>query len=234
MAIDLAGGRPWVLVPGTLCTGAVFDPFLDALRVPRAARRVVDLDNDRIEDHLPVLRRELEPGAVLCGFSLGAIVVAHLADRLPASGMLHFGLNPRADSPEKREGRLELLRDVRNLGGEAALAARLGPLRGPDPEAAHELILAMAGEATEQIGAHTELALTRPGALPALSRTNVPMLFLTGTEDSQAPITLAEEAAAAAPQGKVQPLSGLGHYALVEDPETCARTVRVHWTSCRE
>jgi pimeloyl-ACP methyl ester carboxylesterase len=136
MAIEAGDERRWILLPGTLCTGAVFDPFLDALGVPVAARQVVELRHPAVEDYLPELAALADPRAVICGFSLGAIVAAHLADRVAAADCLFFGLNPHADAPAKRQGRLDLAVDVARLGGSAALAARLGPLAGPEPEAA--------------------------------------------------------------------------------------------------
>ncbi|MCU4651812.1 alpha/beta hydrolase [Roseibacterium sp. SDUM158016] len=229
MAIDPADGRPWVLVPGTLCTGAVFGPFLDALGVPPGARHTVDLRHPEIGDYLGPLTALGDPRAIICGFSLGAIVAAHLADRIEAAECLFFGLTPRADDPAKRDGRLALAADVARLGGAAALGPRLGALAGPDPEAARARILAMADETAGCIEAQTRLALERPGALPALARAAIPVTILTGTDDVQAPLALAREAAEAAARGRVVPLTGLGHYALVEDPASCARAVAEAW-----
>jgi pimeloyl-ACP methyl ester carboxylesterase len=229
MAIEAGDGRRWILLPGTLCTGAVFDPFLDALGVPIAARQVVELRHPAVEDYLPELAALADPRAVICGFSLGAIVAAHLADRVAAADCLFFGLNPHADAPAKRQGRLDLAVDVARLGGSAALAARLGPLAGPEPEAARARVLALAEAAGPWIEAQTRLALERPGALPALGRTSMPVTMLTGTADEQAPLELAHEAARSAPKGRVMPLKDLGHYALVEDPVACASAVNALW-----
>lgn len=226
-------GRPWVLVPGTLCTGAVFDGFLDAVGVPKAARLVVPLVHARVQDYLPELCRLAHPDAILCGFSLGAIVLAHLVDQLPARQTLLFGLNPRADDPAKRASRLSLALNVADHGGAGALASRMAPLAGPGSAQGLARILAMADETAGQIAAQTDLALTRPGAFAALGHARHPITFLTGTEDTQAPLALAHEASAATPQGRVVPLSGLGHYALIEDPVACAEAMRPVWSVWR-
>ncbi|MGQ7845154.1 alpha/beta fold hydrolase [Granulosicoccus sp. 3-233] len=215
----------WVLLPGTLCTGAVFDGFLDGLNVPDSSRQVVLLDRPGVEDYLEDLERLTDANTIICGFSLGAIVAAHLADRLSASRFLLFGLNPYADDPLKREGRLALARDVRQQGGAAALATRLQPMAGRDPVAARALVLSMADDSTIHIDAQTELALSRPGALEHLAGTSVPVTVLTGSDDGQAPLTLARAAAEVAPQGSLIQIPGLGHYALLEDPRTCSRYV---------
>ena len=221
--------RPWILLPGTLCTGQVFDAFLDPLNVPGGMRQVIDLDSPRIEDYAGRLAALSDARAVLCGFSLGAIVAAHLVDRIKVAECLFFGLNPRADDPAKRPGRLDLAQDVAQQGGAAALAPRLGALAGPDPEGARARILAMADASAPRIDAQTRLALERQGALDVLARAAMPVTLLTGTNDTMAPMALAHEAAQATPRGQVAPLEGLGHYALVEDPIACARAVAGHW-----
>ncbi|WP_417210168.1 alpha/beta fold hydrolase [Antarctobacter sp.] len=228
MAIELTDGRPWVLLSGTLCTDAVFDGLLDALGVPSASCRPVALRRPAVEDYLPELRAACLPGAVVCGFSLGALVAAHLADRLLASQFILFGLNPHADDPAKREGRLRLARDVAVTGGAAALAQRLAPLCGPDPKAARRQILAMADETADAIPAQTELALSRPGALESLAQARAPVSLFTGTRDAAAPFWMAQDAANVARHGRAIPLAGLGHYALVEDPAACAEAVNHH------
>ncbi|OAN79190.1 hypothetical protein A8B78_12855 [Jannaschia sp. EhC01] len=230
MAIDPADGRPWVLLPGTLCTGEVFDGFLDALGVARRARTVIELSDPQIEDYADALTA-IAPGAIICGFSLGAIVTAHLADRLDAAQYVFFGLNPYADDPAKRDGRLALARDVTRRGGATAMAERLPPLAGPDPERALSQILSMADQTQRLIDAHTAIALSRPGALGPLSRVPCPVTLLTGTDDQMAPFALAQDAAQAAPQGRAVALEGLGHYALVEDPAACARALSDAWNA---
>ena len=225
MVADLAA-RHWVLLPGTLCSGQVFGGFLGTLGVPESMRHTVALRHPAVEDYTAELTEACTPGAVICGFSLGAIVAAHLADRLPAATFLLFGLNPQADHPDKRRGRLNLAADVERLGGAGAMASRLPVLAGPAPDRARRLILDMAEASAGDIAAQTSLALGRPGALDALSRTKAPVWLFTGTQDTSAPHALAEAAAQAAPRGRVIPLDGLGHYALAEDPAACASAVK--------
>ena len=116
MDIKLDDGRPWVLLPGTLCTGAVFDGFLDAVGVPKIARRVVEMRYSHVDDYLQTLKALCTPETVICGFSLGSIVAAHHADQLPVSAFFLFGLTPYADDPAKRESRLALATDIHFSG----------------------------------------------------------------------------------------------------------------------
>lgn len=233
MGRDELAGRHWVLLPGTLCTGAVFTAFLDALGVPAHARTTLEVTHPTVADHAEALRATTGPETIVCGFSLGAIVAAHLVDRLEdrlaVAQIVLFGLNPRADDPAKREGRLALARDVARHGGAAALDARLPPLCGPQPDRTRRQILSMADETAHLIEAQTALALNRPGALAALSRTRCPVTVLAGAQDRAVPVALAQEAARAAPKGRAVVLHGLGHYALLEDPHACARALAAPW-----
>ncbi|MCZ4348156.1 alpha/beta fold hydrolase [Devosia neptuniae] len=230
MAIDPADGRPWILLPGTLCSGRVFGAFLDGLAVPETARQPIIMRHPGVGDYMPELTSLCVPGAIICGFSLGAIVAAHLTDRLPADAYLLFGLNPQADRSDKRDGRLSLAREVARIGGAKAMASRMPVLSGPGPSAARALILDMADETAGHIEAQTELALKRPGALSALARTQAPIGLFTGTQDTAAPLASAEAATRAAPSARLVPLHGLGHYALVEDPAACCRAVKQVFT----
>ena len=234
MATEGLSRRRWLLVPGTLCTGAVFDGLLEALGVERDRRVVLPLERPDVEDYAHVLRSAAGPDVVICGFSLGAIVLAHHADRLEASQMLLFGLNPHADDPAKAEGRRSLAEDVAARGGAAALADRLAPLHGPDPAGARSLILRMAEEAGGHLAAQTQLAIGRPGAMRALRSARAPVAILTGTLDEQTPLALAREAAGALPDGRAIALPGLGHFALAEDPDACARAVLSQGTLCHD
>lgn len=222
MAIEDLRSRDWILLPGTLCTEDVFTGFLDTLEIPAERRKSIGLNLPAVEDYRQVLA-PFASGAVLCGFSLGAIVAAHNADTFSSARTIVFGLNPFPDDPTKTKDRRALEQDVLANGGASALSIRLPALRGPDPGKARRKILAMADAAAPDIGAQTELALTRPGALDALSRSQSPVLSLTGSHDDMAPLAQGQAAAHAAPFGQFICIPNLGHYALLEDPEACAK-----------
>ncbi|GAA6209844.1 hypothetical protein NBRC116601_31370 [Cognatishimia sp. WU-CL00825] len=225
MAIEGLSNKPWLLLHGTLCTGAVFEGFLDALDVANSARTYVTLDRPSIEDY----RMDFEGLAndtIVCGFSLGAIVAAHFADSIIADRLILFGLNPYADDPAKAPSRHALAQDVQTHGGAEALRTRLSGVFGPDPDTTRAAIIRMAEVTAPLIGAQTQLALSRPGALLALKRAVMPVLAATGTHDQAAPTPQGQAAAQSAPNGQFRTLDGLGHFALLEDPNTCATVVR--------
>jgi pimeloyl-ACP methyl ester carboxylesterase len=222
MAIEDLRTRDWILLPGTLCTDEVFTGFLDLIGIPAERRKPVRLRLPAIESYAEVLG-PIAGGAVLCGFSLGAIVAAHHADRFSTARTVLFGLNPFPDDPAKATGRRELERDVLAMGGASALSTRLPRLRGPNPDGVRATILAMADIASADIEAQTALALTRPGALGVLSRTRSPVQVMTGSHDDMAPAFQGQAAAQAAPFGRFRDIPNLGHYALLEGPSGCAQ-----------
>lgn len=224
MATKGLADRPWVLLPGTLCTGAVFDPFLDGVGVAKVNRRYVELDRPDVEGYRDVFE-EITPDTVVCGFSLGAIVAAHNADQMMPHALMLFGLNPFADDPDKAQWRHALSNDVQRLGGAAALSARNLDVFGATPDTTRDMVFAMAEQSTHSIVAQTELALTRPGALPALAGCTAPVFCLTGSRDFAAPSAQGRVAAKHAPNGRFHELNELGHFALMEDPDACAEVV---------
>lgn len=223
----MSSTRRWILVPGTLCTGAVFDPVLDRLGVARPARVTVDLASPDLDVCAQRIVDAAGPDDIICGFSLGAIVAAHMADRLSSQQhLVLFAVNPLSDDPEKRPGRMAMLDGVQAHGGSATLRANPPALEGAQQALVLDTIVAMAGVAQVHIGAHTQLALSRPGALEALSRASVPVLVIHGDRDVQTPPAMARMVEDAAPNGQAVILPGLGHYALLEDPDAAADAVR--------
>lgn len=224
MGTDDLSNRPWLLLPGTLCTQAVFDGFLDVLKVNPEQRQDVQMEWPSVEDYRDTFEN-LPEGAVVCGFSLGALVAAHHADRMRAHSLILFGVNPFPDDPVKEQPRRELARDVQALGGAVALRSRPLAVYGQTPKTTADLIYKMADISGNMIVEQTELAISRPGAFQALANATMPVLSLTGSLDQNAPYTQGQAAAQAAPDGRFDSLEGLGHFALLEDPIACAAAV---------
>lgn len=225
MGIEGLCDRPWVLLPGTLCTVAVFDGLLDCLGVDARDRSLIQLDQPSVQDYSAVFDT-LSEDAIVCGFSLGAIVAAHYADRMNVQSLMLFGLNPHADDLNKAAGRHALANDVQAYGGATALRDRAPDVGGKNPDAARQTIYQMADETAHLIDAQTQLALTRPGALPSLAKAKMPVICFTGSQDAAAPADQGRAAAQAAPDGRFLSLEGLGHFALLEDPLACAMVIR--------
>ncbi|MEO0496352.1 MAG: alpha/beta hydrolase [Pseudomonadota bacterium] len=219
--------RRWWLIPGTLCDASVFAPFLDALGVPLHSRNLIMLDRPAVGDYRDQLQDAVKGHDIVCGFSLGAIMVAHHADILPRGAtLILFSATPMPDDPSKAEGRAHMRELVLQIGGAAAMRQLSPALFAANPAAILDTIATMAERTAPNIEPQTQLALSRPGALAALHASKAQVIALSGGRDTQTPAELAARIADAAPNGTAVTLDGLGHYALLEGSELCAEAVR--------
>ena len=116
----------WVLLPGTLCTDRVFDPLLDNLGIRQGNRHFVSVDAPDVRDFGARLRAVVTGGEIVCGFSLGALVLAHNLGVLGAArALVLLASSPFADRPGNRANR-EAVRDRVLAAMLAAGSARTG------------------------------------------------------------------------------------------------------------
>ncbi len=226
MATDIRSASRWILLPGTLCTADVFAPLMQALDRADEEHIVVPLDMPDISSYRKRLSQTVRKGDIVCGFSLGAIAVAHAADLLrDARALILIALNPRPDVAEKRPGR-EALRDAVYSDELAAALEAAAPTLFANPTSGLcAQIIDMAQQEARHIEAQTALALHRPGALSALRNCPAPVVFVTGEQDRQTPAELAHEAARATPRAALKIVPGLGHFGLLENPAVVAKAV---------
>lgn len=215
--------KKWVLVPGTLCTPEVFEPLLDELAVAHADRHFITPDAPHVGDYQDRFRAVKCDGAIVCGFSLGALIVAHNLGALSkASAVVLLASNPFPNPRGNRANR-EAVRD-RILSGNARewVVENWTSMSTDHGEEIRELVASMADRSTDLITAQTELAASRPGAELDLLETDLPLVFVTGAEDKLTPpepiVSLAKKAKSAV----LQNLNGLGHFALLEAPDRVA------------
>lgn len=232
MPIDLSTDRPndsarWVLLPGTLCTPAVFAPVLDALGVPGHRRAAVTLDAGDVGAYADRLRDAVEGAEIVCGFSLGAMVAAHNLGALrKARAVVLLACNPFPDPPGNRATR-EAVRD-RVLRGDARgwieeSWPAMSTAQGAEPR---ETVIGMAEDMARLIPAQTELAASRPGADAQLAQSDARLVFVTGAQDRLTPVAQMRGLARRAAHAHLSVLDGLGHFALLEAPDRVARAIQ--------
>ncbi|MEO0637484.1 MAG: alpha/beta hydrolase [Pseudomonadota bacterium] len=216
----------WVLLPGTLATPEVFAPLMQALQIASHRRQVIELDKPHVNDYRAQLADAIQPGDVVCGFSLGAITAAHnLAALSRASAIILLACTPHPDPPENRTGR-NILRD-RVLAGEARdwVAENADAMVARPDGVMIDKIADMAEACVHLIAAQTELAASRPGALEAIKNTQVPIFFVTGMRDRLTPPERVRDLVEQASSATLITIDGLGHYALIEDPQKVANAI---------
>ena len=221
------GAAKWVLVPGTLCTNDVFAPLLDELGVAQSACRFLTADAADVRDYDSRLREAVTGGEIVCGFSLGALILAHNLGALKkARAVVLLAVNPFPDPADKRAKR-EKVRDRVLLGGARDwISENWTVMSASARHDLREFVASMAGDTAHLIAVQTELAASRPGAQEDLLNTDLPLIFVTGSDDRQTPPDLLAATARKARNAQFSVLQDLGHFALIEAPDRVARVIQ--------
>jgi|GEM_PF-693572 len=219
--------QDWVLLPGTLCTNRVFDDLLDHLHVAKSNRHLLPIDAPDVRDYAPRLKKTVRGGEIVCGFSLGAMVLAHNLDAIrQARAVVLLASNPFPDPPGNRANR-EAVRDRILRGGARDWVAENWPVMSAfQSEERKAFVASMAENTSHLIEAQTELAASRPGAEKQLLTTEIPLVFVTGSKDQLTPADPVRKLATAAKNADFNVLDGLGHFALIEAPDSVAAAVQ--------
>jgi pimeloyl-ACP methyl ester carboxylesterase len=224
--ISSCGADKWVLIPGTLCTSHVFNPLLEELAVERDACQFITPDAPDVRDYDARLREAVTGGEIVCGFSLGALILAHNLGALKAAkAVVLLASNPFPDPPGNSANR-ELVRD-RVLAGGAWdwVSENWAAMSATENEDLCALVASMAAETAHLIPAQTELAISRPGAEDQLAGTDLPLVFVTGSEDRLTPVDPIRKIVQNAGSAHLSVLDGLGHFALIEAPDRVAAAI---------
>jgi pimeloyl-ACP methyl ester carboxylesterase len=221
-----------VLVPGLLCTAALWEPQIAA---------VGDIAQCTVADHtrhdtMAGIARSILAAAperfALAGLSMGGYVayeIVRLApERVERLALLDTGAG--ADTPERIAGRRELI----------ALAEREGAVRAQlellpvlihtsrlGDKALVDTILQMARDTGLEAFKREEQAIIgRPDNRPLLAGIRVPTLVLVGHDDALTPVQLAREIAGAIPGARLEIVPDCGHLSTLERPEAVGRALR--------
>ncbi len=216
----------WVLVPGTLCTPDVFGPLLDELGVAPKNRQFIEADAPKVADYQTPLRSAVTGENIVCGFSLGALIVAHNLGALEqAKAVVLLASNPFPDGDGNRANR-EAVRDRVLAGGARDWVLENWTAMSTDNgEDLKKFVASMAEDTVGLITAQTELAASRPGAEHALLQTDLPLVFVTGSKDKLTPPEAIRSIAESAKSATLKVVDGLGHFALLEAPDRVADAV---------
>ena len=160
----------------------------------------------------------------LAGHSMGGYIALALAETHPErlAGLAIVTSNARADTPEKRESRLEeakraLVEGTQSIGN--TLIQRMmpeGEFAQPD-EHMCEVILNSSSEGFANV---QSAIANRPNRLAAVSSLTSPVLAIAGGKDQLMPVEIALEVAKYARNGRKVCLPGVGHLPMIEVPFT--------------
>jgi len=218
--------EPLLLIPGLMCTAALFAPQVEAF----APQREVLIANHTRADTMQEIARQILDAAperfALAGLSMGVYlsleIIAQAPDRVARVALLDG--KARSDTPEQTASRLALLK----MADEGrfmeittdVLMQRLVAEHRLGDEALRMTIIRMAEDTGEAVFRRQMNAImTRADYRPVLAAVNCPALVLTGALDVITPPDCAEEMAAGITGAQLQILPGCGHLATLEAPE---------------
>lgn len=213
-----------VLVPGLLCSPALFAPQVGALGT-RLDVTVADTTRGAsFPEMAALILARAPPRFALAGLSMGGYLAYEILRQAPerVTRLALLDTNARADRPENVRVREVLIGLARTMGARAVQGLLLRQLIHPARIGDHELtgrVLDMAdwiGPATFE--RQTRAIIGRPDNRPFLPSIRVPTLIIVGAEDSLTPVKVHEEIKAGIAGSRLEVIPDCGHLATMERP----------------
>lgn len=222
-----------VLVPGLLCTEALFAHQLRYL-ADLAHCTVADVTGgDSIEALADAVLAQAPERFALCGLSMGGIVAHAIMRRAPerVERLALLDTTARTETPEQTERR-EALLEMADTGRfelihEALLPALVHAARLDDAELGNAIRTMALDVGPEAFRRQIAAIIGRPPALPALAGYDLPTLVLCGRDDAITPLEFHEEMAAAVPGAKLAIVEDCGHMSTMERPQAVTALLRL-------
>jgi pimeloyl-ACP methyl ester carboxylesterase len=235
----MLGGKPemletthLVLVPGLLCSPALWSPQVANLR---------DIADITIADHtrhetMPAIAASILASAperfALAGLSMGGYIAQQMVlqapERVTRLALLDTG--SRADTPERIERRLQL-NELARREGAGRVQQEIMPLlihqdRQAD-QALVDLVVQMAVDTgTEAFLRQHAALMARRDNRPLLPTIHCPTLVLVGRQDILTPLELAQEIVAGIAGARLEIIEDSGHLSTLEQPDAVNRALR--------
>jgi len=226
-----------VLVPGLLCTGALWAPQVAALC---DIADCVVADHTRHDSLVRIARSILEAAPerfALAGLSMGGYIayeiVRQAPERVERLALLDTG--SRADPPERAAARRDLVATAEREGvrraQELLMPVLIHPARLRDRPLVDTVLQMGADTGLEAFKRQQEAIIGRPDNRPLLASIRCPTLVVVGREDALTPPELAREIADGIPGARLEIIPDCGHLSTLERPEAVNRALRAWLTS---
>jgi len=224
--------HPVLLLPGTLCTGAIFKYQIEALEAVAPNIEVVQFRRERSIEEMAAkvaARIPTSDSAVLAGFSMGGMVALELARQAPGriAKLALINSNHHGDRPERRARRLAQLAATSDEELPGLIERDYLPRYLHRQEPGHRaLILQMARElGIECFRSQTAALASRPDASQTLRSIECPTLIIGSTEDPLCPPAVQREMHQLIEHSELLMLPDCGHFSTLESPERVGRAL---------
>lgn len=228
---------PLVLVPGLLCTEALFAPQIGELA--RDGVQVQVADHRRDETIAAIATRllaEAPPRFALAGLSMGGYIAMEVMRRAPerVTRLMLLDTSARADTAEQTANRRRLM-GLAESGKFDQVTPSLFPLfvheDRQEDAALRQLVMQMAQATGPEAFVRQEKAiLAREDSRPSLGNIPCPTTIVVGAGDRLTPPELAREMQGLIPRSRLETVFGAGHLPTVEAPDAVTALMRT-WLS---
>jgi pimeloyl-ACP methyl ester carboxylesterase len=220
-----------LFLPGLNCTGALFQPQIDAISDTKHCVVADHGSADSFENIVSSILRDSPERFSIVGLSMGGYLAFEIMRQQPerVSAMILLDTRATPDAEEDAERRRRTI-DVVERGQFEALHAILWP-RLVHPARAHNQNLEsvvktmMRDTGPDRFIRQQTAILNRPDYMPILSTINVPVLVGVGRQDIITPPEMSEIIASAIPEAMLSVFEDCGHLPTLEKPEILARTI---------
>ncbi|MBC2861241.1 alpha/beta fold hydrolase [Stappia sp. 28M-7] len=224
---------PLVLVPGLLCTEALFAPQIGELARDGVQVQVADHRQDETIAAIATrLLAEAPPRFALAGLSMGGYVAMEVMRRAPdrVTRLMLLDTSARADTAEQTANRRRLMA-LAESGKFDQVTPSLFPLfvheDRQDDSALRALVMQMAAATGPGAFVRQEKAiLAREDSRPFLGAIACPTTIVVGTGDRLTPPELAREMQNLIPRARLETVVGAGHLPTLEAPDAVTGLMR--------
>ena len=230
-----APAEPLILVPGLLCTAALYAPQLAAFGRNRHVTVADHARHDRVAAIATAILSTAPPRFALAGLSMGGYVVLEMwrqaPDRITRLALLDT--SPHPDTPERSADRRRLMEIARAEGVTKVQKLLLPRLVHPDRLADEPLcdaVVKMAADTgLDAFLRQQEAIIARPDSRPTLPTITCPTLVLCGADDALTPPAIAREIAAGIPGSTLEIIPDCGHLSTMERPRRSMPRSHAGW-----
>lgn len=210
-----------VFLPGTLCTSAMFQPFINSEHYHSVT--IDFLKQSTLLDMCATIKEIVGDSPIIpVGFSMGGMVAFELLRRFPQQikGLILLNSNCHADIPGRKAGRDEHLALAKELGLSSLMHSTYLPIYFDNPMCPlGDTVIKMA----EQLGVETfeaqlQVLADRPNSLATLRSFHQPTLIIGAENDIPCPIQHQEIMAESPLISELHIIKNAGHFAPLEQP----------------
>ncbi len=213
-----------VLVPGLLCTKALWAPQVAALG---DIAEINVADHTRHDSMAAIAQSILDAAPerfALAGLSMGGYIAYEIVRQAPqrVTKLALLDTGSRADTPERAAARRELIATAEREGARRAQQL-LMPVLIHKARLADKPLVQTIEQMADDIGVDAfkrqqAAIMTRPDNRPFLPSIACPTLVLVGREDALTPVELSQEIAAGIPGARLEIIPDCGHLSTMERP----------------